>query len=169
MACAPLSVLRSALSAYWSITVARSANDVVTTNVFVYLDVCPAVSWSETVCVCLPTVSRLSGSVFGTMNSPSIVIRRGAAPPAPLLTVSLGSRRRGSVRSGVSDCDCMILPSTICGTYSAAPERCAFVSAPVSTTFGAGAAGGGSISSRSSPSPRWRPGRSGACRRPRGR
>ena len=25
-----------------------------------YLDVLPAVSWSDTVCVCLPTVSRLS-------------------------------------------------------------------------------------------------------------
>ena len=84
-ACAPFSVVRSALSAYWSITVARSANEVVTTNVFVYLAVLPAASWSEAVCVCLPTVSRLSGSVFGTMNSPSIVIRRGAAPPAPLL------------------------------------------------------------------------------------
>ena len=75
-ACAPLSVVRSALSAYWSITVARSANEVVTTNVFVYLAVLPAASWSEAVWVCLPTVSRLSGSVFGTMNAPSSVIRR---------------------------------------------------------------------------------------------
>jgi hypothetical protein len=50
------------------------------------------------------------------MNAPSSVMRRIAAPPAPLATVSLASRRRGSVRSGVSVCDCRILPSTICGT-----------------------------------------------------
>ena len=114
-AVAPLSVVRSALSACWSITVARSANEVVITNVFVYLSVWPAVSWIAAVVVCLPTVMRNSGIVFGTMKAPSSVIRRIAAPPAPLLTVSLGSRRRGSVRSGVSDEDCRILPSMICG------------------------------------------------------
>ena len=69
----------------------------------------------DTACVCLPTVSRLSATVFGTMNWPSSSIRRIAAPPAPLATVSLASRRRGSVRSGVSVWDCRILPSTIDG------------------------------------------------------
>ena len=117
-AVAPLSVVRSALSASWSITVARSANEVVTANVFVYLAALPAVSCTDTACVCLPTVSRLSATVFGTMNWPSSSIRRIAAPPAPpapLATVSLASRRRGSVRSGVSVWDCRILPSTIDG------------------------------------------------------
>ena len=117
MACAPLSVVRaSALSACMLMTVPRSSNEVVTTNVLTYLDVLPAVSWSEAVCVCLPTVSLKRSTVLGTMNSPSSVMRRIAAPPAPLETVSVASRKRGSVRSGVSVCDWRILPSTICGT-----------------------------------------------------
>ena len=103
---APLSVVRSALSAYWSMTVARSANDVVTTNVFVYLATLPATSCSATACECRPTVSVLSDSGFGMTCSPSTSIRRIAAPPAPLATVSVASRRRGSVRSGVRVLDC---------------------------------------------------------------
>ena len=87
-----------------------------TTNVFVDFSALPAVSCSATVVVCLPTVRRFSGSVFGITVTPSIVILRGAEPPAPLATVSVGSFRRGSVRSGVSDCDCRILPSMTCGT-----------------------------------------------------
>jgi len=41
MSVAPLSVVRRALASSMSITVARSANEVVTTNVFVYFDVLP--------------------------------------------------------------------------------------------------------------------------------
>jgi hypothetical protein len=54
--------------------------------------------------------------VAGITCSPSTVIRRIAAPPAPLATVSVASRRRGSVRSGVRVRDCMTFPSTIDGT-----------------------------------------------------
>jgi hypothetical protein len=91
----------------------------------------------------LPTVSLFSGNVLGTMNWPSSVIRRGAAPPAPFETVSVASRRRGSVRSGVSVCDWRIMPPTIDGRYTAEPDRCAFVTAPVRTTFVPGAGGVG--------------------------
>ena len=93
--------------------------------------------------MCLPAVSGSAATVFGMICAPSSVIRRGAEPPAPLVTVSVGSRRRGSVRSGVSVCDWRILPSTTCGTYTATPLRWFFVSALVSVTFGAGAAGAG--------------------------
>ena len=68
-AVAPFSVVRSALFAYWSITVDRSANDVVTTKVFVYFAALPAVSCSATDWVCLPTVSVFSGSAFGMTSS----------------------------------------------------------------------------------------------------
>ena len=113
---APLSVVRRALSAYWSITVARSANEVVTSNVLVYLATLPAASCSPTACVWRPTVRVLRGSGFGMTCSPSTSIRRMAAPPAPLATVSVASRRRGSLRSGVSVLDCSTWPSTIDGT-----------------------------------------------------
>ena len=41
--------------------------------------------------MCLPAVSVFSARVFGMMYVPSSVIRRGAEPPAPLATVSVGS------------------------------------------------------------------------------
>src|SRR3954468_21790342 len=142
-AVAVLSVVVRALFASWSITVERSANEVVTANTFVYFDVLPPLSWSDAVSVCLPTVSVLSDSAFGITCVPSTVIRRGDDPPAPLETVSVGSFRRGSAKIGVRICDWRILPSTTCGTYTDAPLMWFFASALVSTTLGAGAAGAG--------------------------
>ena len=85
-AVAPLSVVRSALSAYWSITVARSANEVVTTKLARVLDPvagrCPGRSGSAV----RPAVSRFSGGRFGTECTPSSVHapeRRAAGAVAP--------------------------------------------------------------------------------------
>ncbi len=122
-------------------TVDRSANEVVTTNVLMTLDTLAAVSCSDTDVLCLPTVSVFTGIAFAIMSVPSSDIIRGAEPPAPLETVSVGSCRRGSAKIGSSVEDCMILPSTTCGTYTEEPLRWFLVSALVSVTFGAGAAG----------------------------
>ncbi len=144
-AVAPLSVVRSALSACWSITVARSANEVVTTNVFVYLSVWPAVSWSAAVVRVLADREpvereRLRDHERAVERHPP---DRGAAGAVGdgvgrVAQARIGPQRRQRLR--LQDLAVDDLRQVDLGAGEVGLRRAALVS----VTFGAGAAGGGS-------------------------
>ena len=109
-----------------------------TTNLFVYFDVLPPLSWTDTVVMCLPAVSLFTAQLLRDD------LRRRASSCAGGATGAGGDgvgrvlqARIGA--DGVRVCDWRILPSTTCGRYTGAPLMWFFVSAPVSVTFAAGA------------------------------